>query len=467
MTTTEFECYVRKGLGRAVTLLQNESDKTPFYETIMRIIERQPGYTHISAQYLYELIRASDSYELENAAVERSDDLINMPYSNKISENNLLALFYKDGNKIASEKLEQMYRILYSELSVHNENLDIMQDKINAFMFLSLYISHATDAERLREILLDIGSLFDVLDGMFDNVYFYNFYINAHFSLKKTFDSTLSTLCEELPQSGIARFAVCINEISRKKQMTNENRPPQQFDIDQLIDNLFAYVKNSDGRIPHEYYEHLNELTPEHLNQLAQLTVGETDLNVLNRVFWLFTNDAKPWPLDPLPLIDLVRKYMDYLKYNTYDTPEKRLSNTLIYVLSYIPSEPVRTLALELIERGFLSQGVALWAKNYRTGDSENFIKAFKPTCLVEDGKYSRTPYYEVLELIEHNGDEALIELIEYILEHTYNSHMRYWAVKMLHSHGLLTDTIIEECRHDNDYEVREYIDYLTKGAQH
>ena len=38
MTVTEFESYLKKGLGRAILLLRQEPDKTPFREAAFRYL---------------------------------------------------------------------------------------------------------------------------------------------------------------------------------------------------------------------------------------------------------------------------------------------------------------------------------------------------------------------------------------------------------------------------------------------
>ncbi len=461
MTTTEFECYVRKGLGRAVTLLQNESDKTPFYETIMRIIERQPGYTHISAQYLYELIRASGSHELEDAAVERAGELYMTPVGYSMNGYKLLFTFYGDGNQTAGEKLKDIYQDLFSELSVRTELPDRKNDKASIFMFLSSFIALITDKEWLRRIFRDMGALFE-RQNMFHEASFYDFFINTRYKLKKSFDNTLTAMSEESPQ--VKRFADRMYEIDAERLRQIANPSPHRVDTDKLVEEVCTYIISGDGSRPAKFYENFNLFSSEQQRRIARLAEGIHDPARLNRVVSLFTSNVAVWPLDPAPLITLAWEYMGYLGSSKLDTDEKRLAKNSIYALGNFRTDEVRSLAFALIERGYLTEGSALWAKNYKAGDREQFVEMFKKMCL-ED--WRKVPYYATLDLLKQDFDGIPIELFETIYEYGGNCFVREVALEGMHSRGLLTDAIIEECRHDNDYEVREYIDYLTKGSQH
>ena len=66
MTVTEFESYLQKGLGRAILLLREEPDKTPFWEPLSRHIlsfnetANARCYHHALGIYEVELIRCFD-----------------------------------------------------------------------------------------------------------------------------------------------------------------------------------------------------------------------------------------------------------------------------------------------------------------------------------------------------------------------------------------------------------------------
>jgi hypothetical protein len=69
MTTTEFESWINQGLGRAVTRLRAEKDKSPFYSVVLRVAQRQPGFTHCTEYYINDLIHCfNDTAVLEEAA---------------------------------------------------------------------------------------------------------------------------------------------------------------------------------------------------------------------------------------------------------------------------------------------------------------------------------------------------------------------------------------------------------------
>ena len=77
MTVTEFESYLQKGLGRAILLLREEPDKTPFWEPLSRHIlsfnetANARCYHHALGIYEVELIRCFDDSD------KRAEDIAN------------------------------------------------------------------------------------------------------------------------------------------------------------------------------------------------------------------------------------------------------------------------------------------------------------------------------------------------------------------------------------------------------
>jgi hypothetical protein len=459
MEVKEFERWIKQGLGRAVTRLRAEEDKSPFYGVVLRVAQRQPDFTHCSANYIFELIHCfDDSSELEDTAVQSSGYFFgSTDCEYRIAGDDLLAMLYTAGNKKAGEKLEKLYCEIFAELFARTEQVERKHDKMFAFTILSFRIALADGAERLRGLLLDMGALFAKRE-LFDEQDFLNFFDNTRFRCKNIFYETLDSLRSE--SSEVTQLADRMAELREECQ----NNYKQNRVVPQLVwsfEKLYELVSSGE-KIPLEFYRHTNELTDEQKIKLALLANSMSELKRKREVLSIFKCNDVPWPLEPELLVRMTREYLYSYGKEKPKCEEKLLTSTLISVLRNVRSDCVREFGFELIKRGFVREGITLWAKNYRPDDRERFLDFYNT---LDFKKYERkypTPQFEVLDLIRRGEFSEPAQLFTFMYENSYGESFRYVLLLEMNMHGLVTDAMISECLHDNWENVREYAEWLA-----
>jgi hypothetical protein len=123
------------------------------------------------------------------------------------------------------------------------------------------------------------------------------------------------------------------------------------------------------------------------------------------------------------------------------------------YALSLLQSETHKTLALKML------------LQNYKPDDKELLLRAFYALEVEYEGECDwHSIGYKILDVYA-NGKELPKEFLLYIYNTTLCSCCRFTAVRELDKRQWLTLDIIEECKHDSNKNITEYINrtYLNQ----
>jgi hypothetical protein len=457
MITTEFERWINQGLGRAVTRLRAEEDKSPFYDTVRHILLRE----NTSGDYAYDLINCYDNTaELIQAAITSVFTSRAEGWQISFGIIDLLAKFYRDGNAAAGDKLEEFYTKIFADASARTSRIESDNSSLFSYIHIAFTLAEIKDEKRLHGILADMGTLYDKKELFSDPANsFNNFYSHARNNFLTAFEAALTAIRTE--RSGIFPLGDYFDELAvtlfRKPapgECASSKAPTVTFEM------LYELMNSADPIIEPQYFELLETLTEEQKIKLAIVIKDETDPKRLSKIIWIFTSTLNFWPLDPAILINTLRKYEWYLHEKDYKIPEKRLTDGLIIILYNLRSDAVRDYALELVERGYLDEGAALWAKSLHPEDWEQFTLLLKK--LDSCGFHTAHALISMLQQENLNEIEADIsnddiskaeksaDLLKYLYENSYDRVIRHYTVLELRRRNLLTDEMIEECRFDD-----------------
>ena len=470
MTTTEFECYVTKGLGRAVTLLRDVGEglcpacqPADFYAIIFRAATTHMGYDAQCegdrAFYARELLRAvGDPPELIHAVIAHADAVTAETYVFDVSHYAaLLGILYNEGLTEADTALEGIYsRALDALLSRKHPFEDrCIDNELEFYRFITACIVKIKDTERLGRIFSDFAALIDLRGGELFNALDFELFFDRLDAHKDGRNAVTTPEAERLWKS--------YDTLTQKRR---ERAVECTISQRQTPDEYFEYTI-SGGEIESGYRLKMDALTPEQCETLARFALDTTDIRRKHKLLLMFTRrNSSIWPLGPVPLIDLSREYIKYLADDGYlkyfesdkDSVNSALAFTLLCVLRQLRSEPVREYAIELAREGSV-YAADLWVENFRAGDEDAFtayVKSFPVIHNLRENNCWHGVQMSALKLSENNKNNRLDELLRYIYETHYCSCCRYSAVHQLAKKGLLDDVMRAECAFDSYNRTRE-----------
>lgn len=454
MTTIEFEKYVRQGLGRAVLLLRAEADKSPFYDMVMYAATHNTCYDwqceDNRGYYVAELIRCfDDPGQLINTVITKADEMTEQ--SGKFEDfghyRKMLRFFASDGNIAAFEALLNIYSKLLERMKKHTKQFDIIDIELFNYNDICCDIAITSEGKRLGSIFSDIGSILSQ-DESYDIYDFENFISNTRWQLKKEiFESALEKARDK--NAGTDRFYTEYKAMCPMVKRSKKAEIP--LDFDEILRTL-----RSGGELVNTYMV-IENATAVQLAEFAELAVAETNVKKKTGLLNIFGSNIRRYPLSPLPLIDAAKIYESIVAEKCFTDEIYHLGVTLFRVLSQLHTPEVREYGLDLIRRGMIWHGFALWAHNYLAEDREKFIEFVKnvPDSFGKNDISNRI-HSEVIHMFFDGIPDAPSELLPYIYETTYNSSCRYKAICCMENLGIMTDAMREECRFDSCWETRD-----------
>ena len=168
MTVSEFESYLQKGLGRAILLLQQETDKTPFFAPLSKWIldaADKLQYHRQLGEYEVDLIRCFDDHE--KRAAEIAEELLAHPeYGMSKYRHFLCLLGYEDALcNVLISNYQASYKVLYAYQKENPEPpYDITHAAIESYFGFAVALKDVSkrDPVILKKLVSDIADLYDL-----------------------------------------------------------------------------------------------------------------------------------------------------------------------------------------------------------------------------------------------------------------------------------------------------------------
>ncbi len=444
MKVTEFEHYLKEGLGRGLLFLRNEVDKTPYRQTLLEYYTKSRFFARAISIYDAELIRCFPDADMLAAkiAVTLYDDL---KRGMKIQTIPLLVeLGYRD-TVIAI--VELLYNNSYAELLEFTKRGDSGGKLLDC---ATLYVAAVAalgylqvDRERMKRAMIDIADLYRYTPNPVVPNKGTWFSVENSYGCKKT-KALLEEVAMEHPygQKMLERHKVGLVSMQPKYAVTAEQifeayKKDPPFDMD--IHIAFAHA------------------TDDVILSVAEEILREEDMDRRLYLMWFFCDpmpffSAPKFPLDPTPLIETAKKLhpVSYAE----DRRENYKAVTYYTFIEKIHHPEVRGIGLKILDDksvDFLIRECAakmVFGANFEAEDVPAFIEYLK--CAT----HQEINHVSILAL--DMGMDIPDEVLEYVFELSGVDRISF--VRKLLENGRLSGALREECRFDSNIYIRELV---------
>ena len=439
MKVSDFENYLKKGLGRGLTLLRKEPDKTPYRQTVLDYYTKNIRYSRMISAYDAELIRCFPDADALSAeiAVALFDELKKGIKYHMIPM--LVELGYKD---TVSAIVEMLYSKAYAELLEFTQRGD-SEEKYPACA--GSYIAAVASLgylqvsrERMKRAMLDTADLYLFSKNPVIPTYQSPWFLVQNGYGRVKTDELTEEVAREHPH-GQRMF----EEYMRGRV---PNDPQHAVTAQQIFD---AYRKPFDPDM-HIAFAHATE---DVIHAVAEGILREE--NVDRRIYLMGFFDEifvfpPMFPLDPTPLIDFAKALRPVYSPNRQ---EYGIVSAYYSFLGKVRHPDVKALGQKILaEEGvdhFIRESAVqmVFGANFEAEDASAFMEYAKTRLGAGISVACRA-----LDM----GIDLPYEVIECVFVYAGNS--RLSLVKKLLEKGKLHDALRVECRLDSNMYIRKLV---------
>lgn len=477
MTVKDFETYVQKGLGRAITLLKEQEDKTPFCTPLINLItlkERSPR--PFFGQYEIDLINCFPNSDEIAATIARTTFMqITKGSFNLPAVHLSVMLGYADMMVHASE---QQYAKSYKEL-VEFTKLASPKEKYPACAksyvdALAALTYCKVDLERVWKILWDLADMFEYSDNPIVPAHQNPLWRIWDFYGKDTIDQMLDKIEATHPHSDKFKKHFPRSQLFTPKPITP-------------IENITAKEISDSRDFGSTDYAQLvvsfSKADESVIKEVAEKVLLETDLNKQRYLLSFFRpflpNVVAPkFPLDPTPLVRSFEKIEQEL-YLDPNSPAAANAIEYLDALYMINHPSIKALGKKILKKAFnLFKSESLWniqstknhvrsgiiyhyalmmyfGINYDPRDKDEFVKIL----LAEAPFVSEVQAFNVyVYLIGSKAPGTPTELVPKIYDLIDSPTLRLSFVEALIEADILPQNIKDECQYDCNLKTRELV---------
>lgn len=446
-----FENYIKRGLGRAVTLLGGQTDKSPYRQPLIDYITDKKVKSYVSGEYKKQLIDCFD--DKKELSREISEKLLGqIANGENISEIPLLILLgYGDA---ARDETETLYHSSYAELLDFTKQDDSDEkyppcsiQYFSAVVALGRFLK--VDRARIKQILFDIADLFDYSDAPAIPCY----------------QNPLYSVMDGMER---AAFYSLLDEVTAEHKHGEKLDIRKEFftlsDIKPDPDIVAEDIMNSDkDNFPQMFvsFAHAPERVVRNVAEdiLSERYDKEHRLYMMSFFTYGLSPDIEP-PMFPSDLDPtLVIKWADSEKDNLTDDRQKcGTAEKLFEFMCYVHHLSVRNYAKQLLadheSKPILRQYAMrmLYGNNYQPEDKANLI-----TLLQSDSPEK----FAVIDAVIRNTRLMKYDFPEDVYSLAFceaQPDTRERLVEALAASGHIPDRIKEECRLDGNRRIRKFV---------
>jgi hypothetical protein len=447
MQLSQFEYTLKLGLGRPLVYLHTH-DTTPYHDVIfdacLRNTSYDPQIEGYRAGYLFDVIKlTADPDFFRDPILAALENIDNPNDSDAYQLIGLAAYYAKDrGNQRARQIVYDQFvtHLGVDEWGNHVRARKVVYiDEIEGLLFV---------AERFGEMLLN------QLEGS---------------PLYSLFDDP-ENACDEEERAqwcALAEAAQTNSKIAAyldyERHEHTERRPRHKRTRTIKPEELYVYIKPRLAKINWQNSRHDlrmwgrdasdDDIQRAAVDMLFLDPFEERDL--WNTYCWIF--NKRPFPQGPQKLTDVVRQISGKPHYGEDDiSSEKWLKLNTLNVLEKVTHPAVRVLAIDLLDdNDWQAWTVDMLVSNWQDGDWAR-LEA------ISVRQMERDQWHGFAMAIRHafnaHPSPAAETTLLNVYEHNPCSFCREANVESLHQLDALPDWMIAECRHDANYDLREWI---------
>jgi len=449
MTISEFESYLQKGLGRAILLLRQEPDKTPFREAAFRYLTS--GYFN-GVTYALDLLDSFDDRDDLAKEVAAQNLMQGKTFEEACDVPLLIALGYQNEY---TEIIEEHYRTYRNKILSLDKNEPFTQEiRGICSRYLGAVYGVLKDTvitkERVRAMLPDLAYYFDLIQ----NWDIHRFDADGILSyIAPLWDNDLGSLLSEISSLPEGEFWV--------KEMTKRKTEDPNPDI--TCDEIMSALPLS--RYTNDYYcASFCLASPEVVKKVAEMALNTDDLSVRSALLSLFSynqfigGELKLPPVFPFPerLIDMATDELSHLEESKLEYVHR-----VLRVLMNVRHPKLAVLGKLL--RGspphfsFRGYGWSMMCNNYTAEDREELTTALTESKDIENGNGT---FYSalgtMLSIAETSADDLPFELLPSFWAEMPHDGWRQKVAEILLKYDMMPENIRKECRYDRSEATRK-----------
>ncbi len=395
---------IRKGLGRAYLTLLNAPDKNDYLETIVFASLTNSAYYCIcegpKSTYLFKFIKlygeATRLYIkkiiVESLSVNDERDLL-------FQKLDILYEYYLDGETTVSDDILCFYDKFVSETKIWTRK------KLLSFEILAIVLDRVFGIEKTKDVI--------------------------HFISEKKLDTEYlgwyqSKLKDRYKENeNILDFA---NKAGSGKSQFKFYDSAEEF-----INGLF---------FPKVCRSMFTTNSEKECKKLWDVLAETDNLTVARSILGIFGDKYLKSHIPLTLLFDLLDKFGTDIEKEVYEN------------MSFYKSEQVKNLGLKLIRTSkYRLFGLLMLFNNYSTDLKDVIIENYKKVQFSFYGN-STTFTYATAEFMNHKKSGYPDEILVINYYKNYDSFCRENIVRIMKKRGVLSSSIIEECKYDSNYEV-------------
>jgi len=441
MTVAEFESYLQKGLGRAILLLREEPDKTPFWDPLSRHILNfnenadKPCYHHALGMYEVELIRSFDDSE------KRAEEIVNELFSRAegsltFYRSFLLLLGYEDALR---EHISKHYQTTYQALyDYQKEHASPPYDNARDFWFpyfgdaVAMTQLYEKKPSKLIKIVSDIADFYDLSDA-------------------PVVPNVISPVWPD-------RMGEAVME-----EVYRNHRHGRKLEQHYKAKRASFELSSAPATFSQECHVELSKASPEEIRKVAELAIETDDENERYNALSFFSGTVIPdlpvFPLDPSPLIAMAKERIGFVRKGKELGGWYNELHVMMEVLSRVTDSAVKAFAYELLEEKTLSPMIRAHGLRMLTAQGEPKERETIVAYLDEWDKILPTESFVfICSLVESGHPNAPVERLQYYYENAGMSNGRKRVLQAMQMSHSLSDEIRQECLYDADPYIRDFM---------
>ena len=461
----DFETYVQKGLGRAITLLKDQKEKAPYRKPLIDCIV-QKGLGRALGEYEKDLIDCFD--DRDEIAQEIAEIILEQLERNETLGTKIPLLVLLGYKNEVTKVVEKHYSNSYAELLEFTKCGD-SEEKYpicsrNYFSAAADLARCKVDAERIKQIISDMADLYQYSDHPVVPEY-----QNPIFTMMSAYGKdAITKLIDE-----VVAVHPHGSKLDKHSLRTNTNLP------DHIEPITAKDISDSDG-FDENYPRLFNSFRVADeavLREVAEQVSMEKDPKRQQYLLSFFTRGISPdllppaFPLDPTPLIEKFEELNPTL-YKEIKSSFSKESLMYLETLTFTRHPSVKAFGKRIMdqypdyysarnqERNVYNCALRLYyGANYCSEDRGSFVEILLSEPLLSEPPFiiDSIAFRIFVDMIKLKTPELPLDMIPYVYNNV-DRYLRYELVKALVEIDALPEDIKNECRWDCFKKTRDLV---------
>ena len=439
MTLKTFTRDFRRGLGSAIVELKSNPKKEKYHNIVMKCCLKDIAHdTQIEGtkgHYLYTAIKiVGNCEEYLKKISEKYNEKLYWRISCQLFD--ILCCFADDGYAVANEVLENRYKWFRKHLpTMKNYSFKYCEREC----FENLMVRKLNGGlEGFKQCIDDMGEM--IIEHGSDDCIFYDWFLCE--AEEKIGEDIFSYLKNSEKKSVIA-FYRSYSEL--KNERSTYKREIETVTIKHLIDKANELVAtNNPFRMSGLPCKFAKNATADELKLLAETALQESSDFIKTSL--LTTFHFVDFPLD----IELLFPYVYYDNEYLREVVNER-------VLSRIKDRRIRAIVPELFKNGDVDGALALLKLNFEI-DDEALIRKYA----MRSKKIEYVAIRSVIDIYKDNRSKSCGDILLHFYKNVKCTHCRCDIVEAMINNGVISQSVIEECKYDSYEDTRELVKSMS-----